>query len=306
MTSPCPFNTLAYASGQAHLGAPDASSRTGLTILSRPITTSPYADGISPWPYLWIGGDADLTSLRDDFGHLVSLAIVTQPGFRPPANAVDSTVLKDHFVYDPSLPPPPMSRRTRARLTACEARGTVAVTQAADRAGRMSDLYRRFVERRELVGAYVDFGPAYFETVAGLESAVFFEVRDAEGVAAMACGVVFEDMLQVLHTASTDAGLQWSASYLLMSGIQEYARNRGVRMLTGGIPSGGRAVLARFKARWANAMQPVHLLRIVNDRRRYDELCAATGSSGAPGDGPATAMGERSDFFPAYRAPVLS
>jgi hypothetical protein len=40
-------------------------------------------------------------------------------------------------------------------------------------------------------------------------------------------------------------------------------------------------------------MVPVHLLRIVNDRQRYDEICAAVGST-------------RTGFFPAYRAGVVS
>lgn len=300
MSQTCPFNSLAYAAGQGHLGLPDSSSCTGLTILRRPVPPSAQvglgtdaADGIGPWPYVWIRGDEDLQSLHTDFPHLVTLSVVTQPGYRPPREAVDAPALKDHYVYDPSLPAPRWSTRTRARIAAAEVRGTFAVTRSPDRVVQMAELYHRFVERRGLVGAYVDFGPPFFATVAGLESGYFFEVRDTEGVAAMACGVVFEDMLQVLHTASSDDGLRWSASYLLMAGMQDFARERGLRMLTGGLPAGGRPGLARFKARWANTMVPVHLLRIVNDRQRYDEICAAVGST-------------RTGFFPAYRAGVVS
>jgi hypothetical protein len=127
----------------------------------------------------------------------------------------------------------------------------------------------------------------HFEAIADLDKSVLFRVRDAAGTGAMACGVVFGGLLQILHTATTESGLTWNASYLLMHGLQTFSRELGVRLLLGGMPESGTDGLRIFKARWVNSHAPVYLLRIVNDPARYAALC-----SGASAD---------ASFFPAYR-----
>ena len=286
MVVDCPFNTESYASGL--MGAPERGARSGLIILRRSIDGTDLHDGVGPWPYLWIGGGEELRALHEDFRHLVTITAVTQPGYVPDASMGNLTLLKQHFVYDPRLPDVPMSRRTRLRLSRCEDRAEFRPVTQMTRRLQMADIHARLLARRGLAGSYVDFPRAHFETIARLESGVFFEVRDAQGIGAMACGVLFRDMLQILHMASTDDGLRWNASYLLMAGLQRQARELGVRLLTGGMPDSGTDGLRLFKQRWANHAEPVYLLRIVNDVRAYSALCA-----------------ERTPdtrYFPAYRA----
>lgn len=281
----CPFNTESYASGL--IGVPERSAGTDVIVLRRPIPGTKLQDGVGPWPYLWIGGGAALRALDEEFRHLVTITAVTQPGYVPPASAGNPMLLKMHYVYDPGRPPVAMSRRARLRLSRCEERAEFRLVEGMAERMRMADVHARLLARRGLEGSYVDFPHAHFEAIARLDCGVFFEVRDGAGVGAMACGVIFRDMLQILHMASTDEGLRWNASYLLMAGLQRHVREHGLRLLTGGMPDSGTDGLKRFKQRWANHAEPVYLLRIVNDATAYAAL-----SADRAGD---------ARYFPAYR-----
>ncbi|MFG1399688.1 hypothetical protein [Roseixanthobacter pseudopolyaromaticivorans] len=284
----CPFNTLPYAAGLAHVGAAEAHASGRLVILRRAIPGTGLSDGISPWPYLWIGGQSEIEALHHDFRHLVTLTILCQPGYRP--SGCDATLLKHHFVYDPALPEPPLSRRAQARLDGCAR--TACFELVVDPAERLAivALYAALKERRGLGGGLFDMDLSHFAAIAALDQSVFFRVRSGERIGAMACGVVFADMLQILHIVPSSDGLQWNASYLLMHALQNHVRTHNLKLFTGGMPDGGGIGLRVFKSRWANRMEPVHMIRIVNDHQAYAELCS--GKSGTQG------------YFPAYRSPA--
>jgi hypothetical protein len=285
--TPCPFNTPAYAAGLGHLGAVEMHAGGHFPVLRRVIPGTSLCDGVGPWPYLWVGSPSDVDALREDFPHLVTLSVVTQPGFVPRARSGDAVLLKQHFIYDPALPAPVMSRRARARLRRCEAAGAFEVVPGGEAWRAMAGVYAGLVRRRCLTGSLFDMPARHFEAVAELEESVFFRVRDAAGVGGMACGVVFGGLLQILHTATTESGLTWNASYLLMHGLQDYCRGLGLRLFLGGLPDSGRDGLRIFKERWVNSQAPVYLLRIVNDRARYSALCSRARADAS--------------FFPAYR-----
>ncbi len=284
----CPFNTAAYVSGLANPDTVRVHPAGRFPILVRPIGGTDHRDGIGPWPYLWIEDDSDVAALCEDFGDLVTLTVVTQPGYVPDGRG-DPILLKQHYVYDPRLPLPALSARARARLRMSERIGSFSVV--TDTAGRMAmvELYESLKRRRNLTGMFLDMGARHFESIARLESSIFFRAVSDTGIGAMACGVLFGDLLQILHIVPSETGLTWNASYLLMRGIQEFAGEKGVRMMTGGMPAGGTEGLRLFKARWANAFEPVYLLRIVNDPVAYAALCAAAPSGDV--------------YFPAYRRP---
>ncbi|MCK0209149.1 hypothetical protein MWN33_14025 [Starkeya koreensis] len=290
MLNTCPFHTEGYVAGL--IGVPELSSRGDMVVLRRPIPGTELHDGVGPWPYLWIGGEGDLKVLREEFRHLVTITAVTQPGYVPPSSAGNPALLKMHYVYDPQRPPVALSRRARLRLSRCEERAEFRLVEGKAQRLQMTDIYARLLSRRGLEGSYVDFPRAHFESIAELDCGVFFEVRDAQGIGAMACGVEFRDMLQILHMASTDEGLRWNASYLLMAGLQRYVGQHGLRLLTGGMPDAGTDGLKLFKERWANHAEPVYLLRIVNDAQAYAALCAG--------------RAEDACYFPAYRAPIAT
>ncbi|HEY6633329.1 MAG TPA: hypothetical protein VIZ90_17905 [Rhizobiaceae bacterium] len=284
---PCPFNTVPYAASLRKIGEVEVDATGAIPVFRRSIPATDRFDGVGPWPYLWIDGKADIEALYTGFRHLVTLGVVTQPGYRPEVEGPDAVLLKQHYVYDPSLPTPELSRRARKRLARCEEAASFDVVADVTERLAIVGLYEAVKLRHDLAGGFFDHDAAHFEVLARLADSVFFRVADDDGTGAMACGVVFGDVLQILHMPSSEAGLRWNASYLLMHGLQDFARQNGLRLMTGGLPAGATDGLRVFKERWANDFLPVYLLRIVNDRARYAELCAS--SAGDP------------NFFPSYR-----
>ncbi len=289
----CPFNTQAYAAGLGNIGTVAALRPGRLPVLRRPIPGTGHFDGMGVWPYLWIDTPDDVASLEQDFPELVTVTAVTQPGYVPRGHKGGVSLLKQHYVYDPARPAPELSARAAGRLRRCQDRAEFEVVWDAMRADRMSRIYDGLKERRGLAGTHMDFSLPHFQVIAELEAGRYFQVRDRDGtVGAMACGVMFEDMLQILHTASSPDGLRWDASYLMMDGLQRHARQTGTRLFTGGMPMHGSSGLQTFKARWANHFEPVYMVKIINDHRAYAALCR----------GQAQDIG----FFPAYRQPVVA
>lgn len=282
----CPFNTLEYAPALAHVGPSVVTRDGGAYVLRRPISEGMF-DGVGPWPYVWIRSAADIDALRQDFRGLVTITAVTQPGYIPPA-AADPVFLKDHFVFDPSLPIPELSARACRRLSDAEAKGTFELARDSRAPAQMAEIYSGVRERRRLHGGLFDVLDDHFDIIARLDCSMFFRVSRDGVVGAMACGVQFGGWLQILHMAMSPDGLQWNAAYLLMRGLQRHASANDVKLLTGGMPDGGTPGLRIFKSRWSNCFLPVHLIRIVNDTDAY----AMLSKSRLP-----------TPFFPAYRAP---
>jgi hypothetical protein len=285
----CPFNSPAYLSALTNLGELEVDINSEIPLLRRPIPGTTLYDGVGAWPYCWINSSQNIEDFIEHFSHLVTITIVAQPGFLPMQHKEKWRLFKQHFVYDPRLPMTPLSPRASARLRQCEKTAEFRITTDYDRWLQMTLLYEKLKIRRNLSGSYVNFTPGHFEQIAKLNEGVFFEVANSNGIGAMACGVLFKDMLQILHIASSDNGLSWNASYLLMSGLQKFSRKFQLRLLTGGVPENGSSGLASFKTRWANTLEPVYILRIINDHQQYAELCIKHGT--------------HRHFFPAYRSP---
>jgi hypothetical protein len=283
----CPFSEPDYLQGLAHLGTEQRHASMMAAVLSRPIPGTPWSDGVGPWPYRWISDPAELEGFRDGFRDLITLTIVTQPGWLPPPGIVDARFLKHHYVYDPTLPTPELSPRARKRLQAAERIGLFEEITVPAEQNVMYGFYRELLQRRGLDRGHFDMPREHFDAIGRFPGGRFFRVANTQGTGAMACGIILSDWLQILHFVPTQFGLTWNASYLLMRGLQDYAETHGLRLLTGGMPDHGSAGLHTFKSRWSNATLPVYMICIVNDLRRYAELlCNRT---------------RPTPFFPAYR-----
>ena len=212
----CPFNSELYVSGLTNIGEQERHKSGRFAILRRPITNSPFYDGMGTWPYHWVDGPNDIKALCEDFRHFVTVTVVTQPGYVPNGIDANAILLKQHFIFNPMLPPPLLSPRACVRLRRCMEISDFNIVTDDSRHLRMASLYERLKIRRGLSGSYVDFPLKHFKSISELSNGVFFEVSSSSGVGAMACGVLFGGMLQILHTACSDEGLFWNASYHLM------------------------------------------------------------------------------------------
>lgn len=282
----CPFNSGAYLSGLPHLGDVVSDPSAPSAILRRAIPGTSRFDGLGPWPYMWVDGARQLADFEDAFPELVTVAALTQPGFRPAGKRSDPVRLRDHYIYDPALAFPELSRRTRDHVRRAEEVWEFDLITGLEERLAIVTLYDGLRKRRGLAGGFFDFPRAHFETLARLPGAVFFRVRNGETAAAIACAIAFGGWIQLLHIAISDEGLRRDASYLLMMRMMELAKRDGRLLLLGGIPRDGDEGLARFKTRWSNRTEPIFLLRIVNDAAAYADL--ADGREHRP-------------YFPAYR-----
>jgi hypothetical protein len=286
----CPFSSVDYLKGLSNIGTVDRHPDLPHAVLRRRIPCTNHDDGVGPWPYRWITDDHDIEVLREGFRHLVTLSVVTHPGWAPsPAIAARTEIrlLKQHYVFDPARPTPALSQRAHRRVMDADRRGRFEVVTSCPEQLQISQLYQQLKFRRGLTGGFFDMPQRHFEAITRLPNAVFFRVRDDEDIGAMACGLVIDDLLQLLHFVTAEPGLTWNASYLMMHSLQEYVRRHGLRLLTGGMPMRGSKGLATFKNRWVNALLPVHLLCIVNDPSTADRLAAGRPCA--------------RDYFPSYR-----
>jgi hypothetical protein len=286
----CPFSSVDYLQGLSNIGVVDQHPNPSFAVLQRQIHDTCNIDGIGPWPYRWISNESDIEVFNEDFRHLVTLCVVTHPGWEPSsaiAKKVNIQPLKEHFVFNPDKSTPKLSKRAIQRLKKAEHRGNFEVISSLDEQLIITDLYEQLKLRRNLIGGFFDMPMNHFASIARLPESVFFQVRDSSAVGAMACGVVINDFLQILHIVPTEYGLTWNASYLMMYGLQDYVRQQGLILLTGGMPDGGSQGLSIFKKRWANDFISVKMLCIVNDQTTATKLAAK--------------FGNNSNYFPNYR-----
>lgn len=286
----CPFSTLDYLHGLSNIGDVDEHPVLPIAVLRRKIYSTCNFDGVGPWPYRWISEKSDIEVFTEGFQHLVSLCIVTHPGWKPSnalAKKVNIRPLKDHFIFDPEKSTPTLSRRAIKRLKSAGNRGIFEVIISKPEQKIIARLYKELKFRRNLTSGYFDLPENHFDSITRLPGAVFFRVKDSNDVGAMACGVIINDFLQILHIVPTEYGLSWNASYLMMHGLQEYVRHQGLILLTGGMPASGTVGLSIFKNRWANAFLPVQMLCIVNDKATAAKL--------------AFEYGDHPEYFPNYR-----
>jgi hypothetical protein len=282
-----PLNSLEYASALTHLGRAIAHDGSPSAILTRKIPNSILEDGLGPWPYMWINARSELISLRQIYRDLVTITLVTQPGYTPVLEDTDAVYLKDHFLYDPTLPDPTFSKRTTKHLRRASGEFEFDLISRYEDRILMYVIYQDLKQRRSLGGGFFDFPRSHFERLANLKSALFCRASDKAGVAAMACAIEHEGWIHMTHIAISNRGLRSDVGYFLMEGIRKYAKSEMKVVNWGGAPSGSTEGVERFKARWSNRREPVFLHRIVNNPEVYQDLVSTTRSH---------------NYFPAYRS----
>jgi len=159
----CPFNSPIYLSGLAHLGSVEFPPAAPAPILRRPVPGTFRCDGLGSWPYLWIDSADEISALSDAYSHLLTLTVVTQPGFRLAHES--AAYFKDHYFYDPSRAFPALSKKARDHLRRAEQICAFDVVTSFDERMPIAGLYDELRRRRGLAGTFFDFPRIHFETV---------------------------------------------------------------------------------------------------------------------------------------------
>lgn len=153
MSVSCPFSSVEYLQGLSNIGVVDIHPYLPFSVLRRPIPGTRYQDGVGPWPYRWISHESDIEVFREGFRHLVTLCVVTHPGWEPSASLAEKVnirPLKAHYGYNPEMPAPALSKRARKRLAVAERNGRFEMISSTQEQLVIAEAYEELVKRRQL------------------------------------------------------------------------------------------------------------------------------------------------------------
>ena len=290
----------AYAAAMTHLGHTRKLPACGGTLVERQIPRSKCADAMGPYPLFacarWDSLAEDLAALE---GKLVSVTLVADPFGRWTPELLHTAFpelarpYKQHLVTDLERPVAEhLSKHHRRKLKRAAARQIE--FHPCDRDERWvaewCRLYASLVERHRISG------PAAFpsESLAAqlaVPGAKLVRAEHAGEVVAMSAWYRVGDVAVYHLGASSDAGYELGASYLLMYEALELFRAEGARWAHLGAGAGahpGQADdgLTRFKFGWATGSRAAWLCGRVLDRDAYARLAPDHGDN---------------DWFPTYR-----
>lgn len=255
-----------------------------IPLIQREIPGTPFHDGRLPWPYVCV--DVSLIGrLQQAFPELVSVVGVLLPaGGAEPAALGDLHRFKEHFVFNPSLPQKPLSRKSASNLATGSQRWSFRQSTETEDWQEFGRLYRLLVERRQLAGSSFDFPDAHFGCLSALPYVKLFGVHDGSQWGAMTCMAQFSRQLHLIHIVVSTEGLQSNASYVMMQSLLDAAVEGGLTVFMGSVPAGDAGGMLKFKSRWSNCTAPSWLVKKIIRPDVYEQL-AEPGNS----------------FFPAYR-----
>lgn len=282
-----PFNGMEYA--ETYKGRFLFAKCLSSAIRIREISGTSFQDGMLPWPYISIPETAG-SLLRGEFPDLVTVTGVIAPSGSRPSSVFERdelVPLKEHFIYDPSLGPIRLSRKSRSNLRKGR-RFWHPVDANSDEGWKgFVELNRAFVADRKIEGGFYDFGDDHFRLLSCLDDIVLFGVRNSSQWGAMACGARHGAELHLMHIRISALGYRFCASYALMEEVTRYCASNDLALFMGGLRHGAQEGLLRFKRRWTNRTLPAWLLRVVVRPDVY-RLLAIPGNP----------------FFPGYRSHV--
>lgn len=279
-----PFNRMEYA--ETYRGRFFFARCLSSAIRIRGIPGTSFQDGTLPYPYISIPETAG-SLIRDEFPDLVTVTGVIVPSDSCPSSAFAREELvswKEHFIYDPSLGPIELSRKSRSNFRKGSRFWQPLDANSDEGWNAFIHLDRAFVADRKLTGGPYDLGDDHFRLLSRLGGIVLFGVRNSSQWGAMACGARHGAELHLMHIRISSLGYKSCASYVLMEEVTRYCTSNRLTLFMGGLRRGAEEGLSRFKKRWTNRILPAWLLRVVIRPDVYGLLAV-------PGN----------PFFPGYR-----
>jgi hypothetical protein len=287
------FDRPDYLASLPHIGVPLVLPSLPAALLRRPIFATRSFDLMGGWPYCSAPAPDALAATH---GALAATGAVSFLSILPPDadtsryddfGGFSLQPLKQHFVFDPALPPVPLSKKARSNLRTAERHWRIEPDTAIDELVPLaSRLYEEMATRRE-VSAIASMPAGHFDLALRVPGIETLAIRDADGVlGGLAIAACHAHQVHMLHILTDARAQTTNGAYLLMQAACEtWGRTRPLYL--GGVPSAAASSgVGQFKARWANRQAPVSLLTAILDPLRYDELAAVRGDPG---------------FFPAYR-----
>lgn len=288
----------AYASCFSEWGDPLELSRSGSSIITRPIPGSAERDAMGCYPIFcceqWTRLQTDMEGLKD----LVCVSLVTDPFGKYDIRLLHecfpdlATPFKAHFAVDLAENPNSFVSHHHRRNVERAFR-SILVTRCEDATQYSEEwllLYRRLISRRSIRGiaAFSDSSLRQQLRVPGLE---MFRASIGGQVVGMTLWIVQADIGYYHLGAFSEAGYRERASYALFWTALEYFARKKVCWLSLGAGAGLQDTpsgLTRFKQGWSTGVRETYLCGRILNPQAY---AALTSRNGAAPNG----------YFPSYR-----
>jgi hypothetical protein len=278
-----------YAQSLAEFGEPIELPSSKGWILRRPIASTPFMDGIGPYPIFacedWSSLKQDLDQLEDK---LISIAMITDPfgdythvelqqTFKDLANPY-----KEHFVID-------LQRNAQRALRIADVEIREEPRMLLD---EWCSLYQQLIERHQIKGIARFSREAFARQLSIPGITAFRAITNGETVG-MLLWYKQGDIGYYHLGAYSSLGYQQKVSFALFWSLIKYFADSGLKWLSlgagAGLTNDGQDGLTRFKRGWSTGTRTAYFCGRIFDTEKYWELVEANGT-------PYTG------FFPAYRA----
>lgn len=295
MSNQLPYDTAAYAATLSHLGTPFVVHGWQGSLIRCAIPGAAHLfDAVGSWPYC---SPPEISQLSALYRALQAQGLVTFRAFFRPKTALaveqwhqagfTPVLLKEHFVFDPTLDWPAHSAKTRYNIRRGRRLWRVELLALAEYHRTIAEYHERLVQRRQF-SAMAALPPAHFAALAELPNVRVLGALDTDGLGAALIAVHDETSVHFHVIVGAERAYQTCAFYALyQAAIERWSPSHTIYL--GGAPSSPNGQgIAHFKRRFANRRAPVYMIQAVLDRETCQQLVCARA---AP----------QSNWFPPYR-----
>ncbi len=290
-----PYDTAAYVATLSHLGTSFAVQgwQGGLLRCAIPGAADSF-DAVGPWPYCSPPNVNQLSTLHRA---LQAQGLVTfRAFFRPDAELATEqwqaagftpVLLKEHFVFDPTLEWPCQSAKTQANIRRGKRLWGIERIALADHQRTIADYHEQLVRTRQF-SAIAALSPAHFAALADLPNVHVLGAIDQEGLGAALITVHDANSVHFHVVVGAERAYRTCAFYALYQAALD-CWSQCHQIYLGGAPNSPNGQgIAHFKSRFSNCRRPVYMIQAVLDRELCQQLVR-------------TRPAPQSHWFPPYR-----
>ncbi len=268
-----------YADSFEHIGSRLTIQDGGMSMIKCLIPgRKELYDAMGVWPYCTQPNSILVNSIRDEMidQGLVSYFGLFRPGHHVHVEAFRAAgfeirMLKEHFVYDPSLPLKNYSPKTRYNINRGRRLWNIRLISLSDFHNEVADFHDTLASSRSL-GRILNLKASHFAKLAQFKDVQVLGAFDAIGLGAVLVTVHDGQEVHFHALAGAERAYKNNAFYALyQESIEQWGKDCTLYM--GGIPGSLNALgVARFKQRFSNRTAPIFMAQIILNQKICDSL----------------------------------
>jgi hypothetical protein len=283
-----------YLYSLEHIGSKLNLPKSGISLVKRPIDGTNHFDGMGVWPYCTQPNPEVIQIFREEMisEGLISYFAILRPDYPASANAFKTNgfeihKLKEHFVYDPSLPEPCYSSKTRFNINRGKKLWKLEPIALQCYANEIASFHERLASLKSF-SRITHLKSSHFTKLAKLQGVHTVGAFDKMGLGAVLITVHDGNEIHFHTLTGAERAYKKNAFYALYNdALERWGRSSLIYL--GGVPFSENAQgISRFKKRFSNRYASVEMVRIILNREISQELARNKNATA-------------NDWFPPYR-----